>query len=966
MGRRTTWVCLVLAVALASGVYAQGVQTATLIGNATGPEGSPLPGVTVVATSPALMGERRSETGINGDYTIRGLPPGDYTVRFSLEGMQAVEVTSNLPLGLTTRVDARMALATVEETIVVSGEAPSALETTTVGTNISSDMVNKLAVTRTPTGIGSLSASVTDRTPVAGQLSISGGMAYDNSFLVNGINVQDPIFGQTNNLFIEDAIEETQVLTSGITAEYGHFTGGVLNVITKSGGNQFSGSFRASLSKPQWRDETPFEKDRGITREGDLGEIYSVTLGGPVLRDRLWFFLAGRDEENTAPAALGVTGVNVPRVISNTRYELKLTANLTSSHSLQLSYVENPVEATHEIQVAPAEIQAIGLNSKRENDGWAVGYSGVLSNALYAEARYSEKMFGFRGLGGTSTNILDSPFRSSARFPGNAGTFTYNAPYFDATDPEDRNNEQIFGALSYFLSTQSMGSHDIKAGIERYTVIRTGGNSQSSTDYVFYTGYVVQGNTPVLDSSGRLQPQWVSAANGRLSNDTRIGWWVSTRGAELDVTTDSLFINDRWDLNSNWTFNLGLRYEQVKSEATGNITSVDTDTIVPRLGVSFDPQGNGKYKFDVTYAEYSGRYNPSIIGRNSPVGSPALLYGYYVGPNGTGRNFAPGFNVNNYVFYYASVPRANIFMEDGLASPVNEEFTVSAGMSLPRGGWLKATYVNRSLTGVIDDFITLDQGCSQVIFQGINAGCFDNIVYRNTDVPKREYEAIQLQGRYQIMRNWSLEGNYTHQLKNEGNYEGEGGQSIGTSPIGNRPEIQSRREFPLGRLEQYQEHKVRLWTTYGLDLGRAGDLAASLVYRYDSARTFSYSTSVPRSTIQRNRNPGYQSITTTQTLFFGDRGIGEYNSTSLFDFALSYSIPVFKRVEPWVKFEVFNVLNDDTLILHNIGITVDNTSPLDADGLRTGFNRGSAFGQARAATDYVTPREYFVSVGIRF
>ena len=77
--------------------------------------------------------------------------------------------------------------------------------------------------------------------------------------MVNGVDVNDNLFAQPQNLFIEDAIEETQVLTSGISAEYGRFTGGVVNAITKSGGNTFSGSYRMNLLNPAWTDETPFE-----------------------------------------------------------------------------------------------------------------------------------------------------------------------------------------------------------------------------------------------------------------------------------------------------------------------------------------------------------------------------------------------------------------------------------------------------------------------------------------------------------------------------------------------------------------------------------------------------------------------------------------------------------------------------------------------------------------------------------
>ncbi|HET9765345.1 MAG TPA: carboxypeptidase regulatory-like domain-containing protein, partial [Thermoanaerobaculia bacterium] len=278
--------CLALVLMSASAVQAQGVQTATLIGTVRGADGSPLPGVTVTATSPVLMGERSTITAETGEYVIRGLTPGAYTVTFSLEGMVTVDTKAELGLGTQQRADAQLTSSVTEETIVVTAEAPAALDTVTVGANFTATKVDELPiVTRTPVAIGALSGGVTGgdrdlRTPVVGQLSINGGMAYDNAILINGVNVMDPIFGTANNLFIEDAVAETQVLTSGISAEYGAFTGGVLNVITKSGGNDFHGSLRANYSKPEWRDETPFEDARNIEREGDLSHNLAGTLGG--------------------------------------------------------------------------------------------------------------------------------------------------------------------------------------------------------------------------------------------------------------------------------------------------------------------------------------------------------------------------------------------------------------------------------------------------------------------------------------------------------------------------------------------------------------------------------------------------------------------------------------------------------------------------------------------------------------
>jgi hypothetical protein len=878
-----------------------------------------------------------------------------------------------------------MRVSAVTEAITVTAASPAVLENSTVGANIKSETVQQLPLLRTPTDIASLSPGVTgDRggratTPVAGQLSINGGMAYDNSLLVNGVNFQDNIFGNTNNLFVEDAIQETQVLASGISAEYGHFTGGVLNVITKSGGNNFQGSFRDNMNKGSWLALTPYEKGfRGIgvaqaakvPHTAKLSHIYEATLGGPILKDRIWFFAAGRKEKSATPQSLVLSAIPWTLETGNKRPEVKLTANIGGGHTLQGDWIDNPVTRNLESQVTPLVMSALGVNSVRENSGYSGFYSGVLATNLFAEARYSAKHFGFRGLGGTKTAITESPFRSSTRVTGVTAAGTFNAPYFDATDPEDRNNRQAFAALSYFMSRPTWGSHDFKGGIERFTDERTGGNSQTATGYVFYGGYKNNAGVPVYTSSGDLIPLFnpctVPCTNaGGATQVTKIGNWMATRGAKLDTTTDSLFINDRWNLNSHFSFNLGARYEKTKASATGGIVGVDTSNFVPRLGASFDPAANGRFKFDVTYAQYVGRYNPAIIGANTPVGSPSLLYGYYIGPRGEGKDFAPGFNPANYKFYYARVPTANVFFDDGLHAPISNEWSASAGIALPKSGWVKATFVNRNYTKFLENFILIGYGNTPISLNGVSGVVADNVHWSNSDIPERKYQALELQSHYDLTHNWGVEGNWTHQFKNHGNYEGESGQSIGATGIGNYPEMQSIREIPYGRLAQFEADRVRLWTTYNFNLGRAGTLGTGVLYRYDSPQTFSYSASVARSAISNAKNPGYKGAGNSVTLFWGDRGAGEYNATSLFDASLQWSIPIM-RVTPWLKFDVRNVFNKDTLLTYNTTVTADATSPLDAMGYPTGFTKAATFGRPTASTSYIVPRQYLVYAGLRF
>ena len=249
-------------------------------------DGAGLPGVTVTIKSPALQGERTAVSDSTGGFIFRGLPPGQYTASFALTGFSTVEKKFDVALGTTVPQSATMAVANVSESVDVTAEAPSVLTTTQVGANLKADDVDKLASGRTLQNIATLSVGVSDgfRTPNAGQLSIAGAFAYDNVFLLNGVDIND-------NLFIEDAIQEVQVLTNGVSAEYGRFSGGVINAVTKRGGNKFSGSLRMDFTNPAWQDETRFEKDqiaKGVAgakpHVSKVSHPYQATLGGPINR----------------------------------------------------------------------------------------------------------------------------------------------------------------------------------------------------------------------------------------------------------------------------------------------------------------------------------------------------------------------------------------------------------------------------------------------------------------------------------------------------------------------------------------------------------------------------------------------------------------------------------------------------------------------------------------------------------
>jgi hypothetical protein len=482
---------------------------------------------------------------------------------------------------------------------------------------------------------------------------------------------------------------------------------------------------------------------------------------------------------------------------------------------------------------------------------------------------------------------------------------------------------------------------------------------------------------PLLDSNGFLIPVFTPGAN-LLEN------WIPTRGAVLNVDTQSAFVEDHWAATHMLSFDLGVRFEHVRSVATGGILGVNTDTVVPRLAAAFDPRGDGQTVFHVTYGHYAGKYNETQIGANNNVGNPSEIIGVYTGPAGQGRDFAPGFDPGNYQTVFGSFPTANISIAKGLSSPITKEFTVSAGTNVTSRGNVQATYVWRRTNNFIEDFIDIANGTSHVVENGVDAGTFTNVVFTNSNLPQRDYQGVVLQGRYTLRTNWTVAGNWTVQLKNNGNYEGENtNQPAVTSVIGDYPGANGlpsiyapARAYPLGRLQDFQRNRVRLWTIYSHGLGRFGEISGSGMVRVDSATVYSLrATGQPLTAIQTQllAQEGYPDAPSSQSIYFADRGIGRFNGYALLDTSINYDIPVFRSARPWLKLDIYNLLNNQKLISFNTTVKPDPNSPLDSLGLPTGFIQGSKFGQATSATNYPIPfqgqtggRTFRVAFGLRF
>jgi len=386
--------CLVLALALAGTASA---QTGSLQGRVIY-EDQPLPGVAVVVTSPALQGQKSTVTNVQGDYKIPFLPAGDYNVRFDLESFATLEYDVKISTSQPRTLDAVMYPEAVQEEIVVTGQFENVSTGTQGSQTIEQSTLEKLPIQRSLVEAVGLAAGTSASGP-RDAITISGAQSYENLWTMNGVVMNENIRGRAyDNMYIEDAILETTTMTSNMSAEYGRFSGGVVNMVTKSGGNQFSGSFRANFDKESWNGKTPLTTSQSDT----LNTIYEATFGGYVMRDRLWFFAAGRTKEESTTGnivTLGQPEAGIPYEEKNPedRYEGKLTWGITPSHRLMGSYLKVDESETNYATTTPADWGHIVPSRSLPLEAFSFNYTGVLSDNFFLEGLYSERTFTFEG-----------------------------------------------------------------------------------------------------------------------------------------------------------------------------------------------------------------------------------------------------------------------------------------------------------------------------------------------------------------------------------------------------------------------------------------------------------------------------------------------------------------------------------------------------------------------------------------
>ena len=944
-------------------------------------DGSGLPGVTVTITSPSLQGARVAVTDINGNYNFPALPPGDYAVRFEMEGMASVERSTRIALAKTERVNADLKLSAVAESITITAAAPAVLETTEIQANFTNDAVEALPVGRMIQNIVSLSPGVTmtgpgstPRDELTGDqaITISGAYSYDSLFLINGAVTNENLRGQTDDLFIEDAVEETSVLTGAISAEFGRFTGGVVSAITKSGGNELSGSLRDSLTNPSWTGTTPLGEDE---LENNLNHTYEATLGGRIIRDRLWFFGAGRYFEQDIPGFFTDSTTPLPTTIEvDERLEAKLTGQIASGHTLVGSYMSYEIDQTPHCAFGCWDLSTMDLNGRQiPREMITANYNGIVSNNFLVEGSYSTRDMTFANSGGDHVTTDFNDPRDMA-----LGTWGYDftaggawgAPIFCGTcDDEVRENEYFQLKGTYFLATSGMGTHNLVAGYENFAESRLANNYQSGSNFDVY---IYSGILPTRTASGELRPV---IAEGDILQ------WVPilelSRGS--DFVTESVFINDKWDLNPKWSFNIGARFDKNDgSDSAGNPISKD-DNISPRLGLIYDLAGDGRMRVNASYSRYVSRIQEGV-GGGAGGGTPAYFQYEYRGPNIGGPDSGmDSFAVLESLFQWflanggtsgteflvaAAVPGVNTVFPGNLKSPNVDEFTIGFGTQIGSNGFVRADFIDREW----GDFYGVSTApLSQVPSPGSEDSFLDLQTFGNTDDLEKTYRAVQLQASYRLLTRMTFGGNYTWS-QTEGNTDGE---NTGSGPIADT--INSYREYkafaahnPTGPLLADQEHRARVWASWDQPLGSFGNLNITALQRFDSGTPYSAFTRA-QPVADFVTNPGYATAPSTVTYYFSDRGEYRWDDLTSTDLALNWTRGL-GPVSLFIQGEILNIFDESALINGNTSVVLlDGFNPFTetpVEGVH--WEKGDDFGTGTDVDHFQLPRTYRVSLGLKF
>ena len=859
---------LLLALAVPGQMAAQ--TTGDIKGSVVDSAGAPLPGVSVEARSPALQASRTATTNANGDFRLPVLPPGVYSVSARLEGFESEEQSGiRVPLGETVTLPRFTLLVVMKAETVVSGEVPLVdTASTRIGTSIPAFTLSQLPLGRnyssamlTLAGSGKDYARCNcDPSRTAGN-PMFGTTSLESNFIIDGLNttgVRDGDQGKQLNL---EFVQEVEVRSGGYEAEFGKAMGASVNVVTKSGGNDFHGDVFGyyDSSSLAASDQHAAERNAlnlalpGSPKQYDVG----LDLGGYFLKDTLWFFGAyDRVASDTDYQRVDSLTYTPTSVVSNyiggtdvrraNLYSAKLTLRAGPSHTFVASVFGDPNTYDGRNALAAGPASAALIRAEYGGTDVVARWNGLFGEGLLAQASY-----GYH----EESNTKSSDFADRVLFydhrrgygqaalgsgpGGGLGPGTLRRNSWGATATAFLGDHELKGGVGYELQNSSQTTYWSGGG----EVNRWLSSSDGSLRYARHDGYTKSPLNCQVRTDG-------STGNFGFVDPTTCNGWEMAAAQDASPRSQNLafFLQDSWRILPNLTLNAGVRYEDQRIYDAQNQPTIKlTDQWSPRIGVVWDPLANGRSK---VYASYSRYYQviPQNIQLNAVSAQPFVYVFNYTGDRLDFVNELGAF----------AYPSGSAYVPPGVKGYRQDEYVAGVEAEVFRNWSVGIKGIYRSLGSLLEDRCDLydprsglagsvppgvfgtcammnpGQGQFGQISDPTNPDCWED--YPASTIPKpcesvrgsRVFRALQLDVKRRLSDQFQLQASYLYS-RLVGNYDGFVNQLYGAA----YPNLSPDFDYPetvvnsWGKLSLDRTHQVKLTGFYAFPFGLRTGLNAT-------------------------------------------------------------------------------------------------------------------------------------------
>lgn len=851
--RRSVFLCLI-ALLIGSGIAHAGL-TGVIAGKITDVEGNPLPGVTVIVTGENLPGERADYTSSSGTFRMPELAPGIYELKAALDGMTTIRLQNvKVAVNQTTNNKLTMEMAPFEDEVIVVGSAPVVdLKSTTMKATIERDVTERLPGSDDLFSAFSMSGGITG----GGNVRVHGASETDNVYLFDGVDTTDPVTSTFGANLNNDAIEEVEVQTGGFQAEYGRSMGGIVNAVTKSGGNDFHGIIRVKYVDTDWSADDKHDDAGGV--EFDYFEP-TVTLEGPIIRDKLWFMVSYNyfNQESTTQT-IGFYGAD-PNISDhlvgiNTDREFhlpyaKLTFQATQDHKFVVNYSGEDGSLNNSTGDPEYNTPAVFNTQEQGGPFYSLEWTWLQSSTLYFVTRMGMTQ-------GTLNNVPTNQTGSNPRDAGFSDTY-YGQSYNNSNNwtEEDRDRTQFSMTASYFKDNM-MGSHEFKSGIEYHEFVRKTFSQRPGG-----AAYTVD-PVPVGDEDN---PEYFTGTSATRD------LYINPGTSEESGTYMGFFIQDDWDVTDSLTLNVGFRYEWAEFENNDGNTEMPAwtwgnfaansyinddgsykqtapmkfdDMLAPRIGISWDVFGNGKTAVHAFYGRFYNPFDLSLPNMFQPFSADqtATRDQNYIGPQWTDRD-KDGIPDEDYFFDDANwettsetEPGDWNLIDPDLEAEYTDEIMFGIEHEVMENFSLGLNYTWRETNDMIEDTgIFVDDegnivwtylGAVKTDYSGLDPDRKydprEDIDYSkhlyyvtNAEGNKREYSGLEINAKAR-MDSWDLQASYTYAKSEGAVIEGQEG-SDGSQQFSGQFDTPGTTDNLFGELPWSCRHYLKIAGSYHFDV----------------------------------------------------------------------------------------------------------------------------------------------------